>query len=133
MPDGTGPDQLGCGAHTDYGAITLLLPDGNPGLEVRRRDGTWLKVRAPAGALVVNLGDMLARWTNDRYISTPHRVISPTTAPRYSVPVFVNPDYDAVVSCVPSCVTEERPCRYEPVVAGEYLVSRFDDTYPYRG
>ena len=93
------------GGHTDYGAITLLATDGRPGLEVRRRDGTWLPVEAPAGSLVVNLGDLLARWTNDRYVSTPHRVVSAGGAERLSIPFFVNPDPATAVICIPSCVT----------------------------
>lgn len=125
-------DVLGCGAHTDYGLVTLLLTDGVDGLELRRRDGTWVRPQVPDGALVVNLGDMLARWTNDRYVSTPHRVTNPTGRHRYSVPFFVNPDADAVVEVMPSCVSGDEPARYEPVRAGDYLASRFDETHAYR-
>jgi isopenicillin N synthase-like dioxygenase len=114
------------GGHTDYGAITLLATDGVPGLEVRRRNGVWAPVDAPAGSLVVNLGDMLARWTNDRYVSTPHRVVS-SGEERWSVPLFVNPDPDTLIECIPSCVTPERPCRYSPITAGEFLQARIDD------
>ena len=113
------------GGHTDYGAITLLAIDGGPGLEVCRRDGSWAPVDAPAGSLIVNLGDMLARWTNDRYVSTPHRVVS-TGHERLSIPFFVNPDPDTVVECIPSCVTQEHPCRYEPITAGEFVQARID-------
>jgi isopenicillin N synthase-like dioxygenase len=125
-------DVLGCGTHTDYGLVTLLLTDGVDGLEVRRRDGTWVRPQVPDGALVVNLGDMLARWTNDRYVSTPHRVTNPTGRHRYSVPFFVNPDADAVVEVMPSCVSGDEPARYEPVRAADYLASRFDETHAYR-
>lgn len=117
--------QLLTGGHTDYGAITLLATDGVPGLEVRLLDGTWAPVEAPAGSVVVNLGDMLARWTNDRYVSTPHRVVS-TGDERYSVPFFVNPDPQTEVACIPTCVTDEQPCRYEPITAGEFLQARID-------
>lgn len=126
------PDVLGCGAHTDYGLITLLAVDDVAGLEVQRRDGTWLAVDVPDGAMVVNLGDMLARWTNDRYVSTPHRVANPETRDRYSVPFFVNPDADAVVEPMPSCVSSANPARYEPIRASDYLASRFDATHSYR-
>jgi isopenicillin N synthase-like dioxygenase len=113
--------------HTDYGLITLLATDGVGGLEVRSRDGEWSKVIAPPRSLVVNLGDMLARWTNDRYVSTPHRVVAPVEHDRFSVPFFVNPDPATIVSCVPSCVSDVRPCRYPPVSAGEFLAQRIRD------
>ena len=111
--------------HTDYGAITLLAVDGLSGLEVLR-SGVWTPVAAPAGSLIVQLGDMLARWTNDRYQSTPHRVVGSSGTDRYSIPFFVNPDPLTVVTTIPSCITAERPERYEPVTAGEFLVSRID-------
>ena len=112
--------------HTDYGAITLLAVDGLSGLEVLR-DGAWTPVSAAAGSVLVQLGDMLARWTNDRYRSTPHRVVGSSGTDRYSIPFFVNPDPRTVVSTIPSCVTAERPERYESVTAGEFLVSRIDN------
>ena len=117
--------------HTDYGAITLLAVDGLSGLEVLHGD-RWTPVAAPAGSLIVQLGDMLARWTNDYYRSTPHRVVASFDADRFSIPFFVNPDPSTVVSTIGSCVTAERPERYEPVTAGEFLVSRIDSpTEPY--
>lgn len=111
--------------HTDYGAITLLAVDGVSGLEVLS-EGAWTPVAAGPGSLIVQLGDMLARWTNDRYRSTPHRVVGSSGADRFSIPFFVNPDPQTVVSAIDSCVTAERPERYEPVTAGEFLVSRID-------
>lgn len=112
--------------HTDYGAITLLATDATPGLEVKPIDTRWTPVEAPAGSLVINLGDMLARWTNDRYRSTPHRVVGPAAGERFSIPYFINPDPSTIVECIPTCVTSDRPCCYEPVTAGEYLASRID-------
>jgi isopenicillin N synthase-like dioxygenase len=112
--------------HTDYGAITLLATDGVPGLEVRPIDRPWTPVEAPAGSLVVNLGDMLARWSNDVYRSTPHRVVGPARGDRYSIPFFVNPDPATVVETIGSCVSPERPLSYEPVTAGEFLAARID-------
>jgi isopenicillin N synthase-like dioxygenase len=123
--------QLG-GAHSDYGCLTLLLTDGVPGLQLLRRDDTWVDVGASAGELIVNLGDLLGRWTNDLYRSTKHRVQSPTDRHRYSVPVFVDPGYDTYVEVLDSCIDATRPARYEPVGAGDYLRSRFDDTFAYR-
>lgn len=118
------------GAHTDYGAITLLATDGVPGLEVRPIYGDWLPVQAPPGSFVVNLGDMLARWTNLRYRSTPHRVVAVTDGARLSVPFFVNPSPDTQVTCIPSCVDDEHPCRFDPITAGEFLQGRIDGTIP---
>jgi isopenicillin N synthase-like dioxygenase len=122
----SGPDVL-TDPHTDYGLITLLATDGVAGLEVRPLGGEWTMVQAPARSLVINLGDMLARWTNDRYMSTPHRVSAPPSRDRYSVPFFVNPDLTTTVSCLPACVSTERPCRYQPVTAGEFLAQRIAD------
>ncbi len=111
--------------HTDYGAITVLAVDGRPGLEVLHQ-GAWKPVAAPAGSLIVQLGDMLARWTNDRYRSTPHRVVGSSGADRFSIPFFVNPDPQTVVSVIGSCVTADNPARYGPVTAGEFLAERID-------
>jgi isopenicillin N synthase-like dioxygenase len=116
--------EVATAPHTDYGAITLLATDGVDGLEVFPRGGPWTPVVAPAGGLVVNLGDMLARWTNHRYASTPHRVLAPVDRSRYSVPFFVNPDAGTVVDCLPSCVDADQPRSYEPVTAGEFLAMR---------
>lgn len=122
--------QLGCGAHTDYGLITLLAVDGVSGLEVCGRDGSWTPVSAPHGALVVNLGDLLARWTNERYVSTPHRVRA-VPQDRCSMPFFVNPDADVLVEAIPSCVPVGQQPRWPPVVAGAYLHERFAATHEY--
>jgi isopenicillin N synthase-like dioxygenase len=73
---------------------------------------------------------MLARWTNLRYASTPHRVVPVTDRPRFSVPFFVNPDADTTVECIPSCVDDAHPCRFEPITAGAFLQGRIDGTIP---
>lgn len=124
--------QLGCGAHTDYGSVTVLADDGIGGLQVMRRDGDWIDVSVPSDALVVNLGDLMAIWTNDRWISNPHRVINPPDTDRYSMPLFVTPPFHAVISCLPSCLNQGETPRYEPQEAGPYLLSRFDATHSYR-
>jgi len=117
------------GAHTDYGAITLLATDGVPGLEVRPRgSAAWVPIAAPPDSFVVNLGDMLARWTNLHYRSTPHRVVAVSDESRISVPFFVNPDPTTVVECIPSCVDDEHPCAFAPITAGEFLQGRIDGT-----
>ncbi|MEM9606181.1 MAG: 2-oxoglutarate and iron-dependent oxygenase domain-containing protein [Actinomycetota bacterium] len=124
--------QLGAGAHSDYGCVTLLYSDGTPGLQLQNADGEWIDAVVPADALVVNLGDLMQRWTNDRYRSTVHRVLPPVGTDRYSVPVFVTGDWDAVVETLPSCITDDAPKQYETVLAGEYLQRRFDETFAYR-
>ena len=128
----TSADQLGCGAHSDYGCLTLLYGDGTPGLQLMTVGGEWIDVTVPDGALIVNLGDLLMRWTNDRYRSTKHRVIPPTERDRFSVPVFFNPEWHTEVRCFDHTVTADRPPRYAPVLSGEYLQSRYDDTFVYR-
>ena len=121
------PGQLGCGAHTDYGTITLLADDGIGGLQVRQRSGEWTDVVVPDEHLVVNLGDLMAIWTNDRWVSNPHRVVNPPGVHRYSSPLFVEPPYHLEIRCL----LDEEP-RHEPVVVGPYMLGRFDGTHAYR-
>jgi isopenicillin N synthase-like dioxygenase len=117
--------QMRMGAHTDYGVLTVLLADDVGGLQVFR-DGVWHEVPTPRGAFVCNLGDMLARWTNDRWISTLHRVVPPPvdstgTARRRSIARFLDCPPDLLVETISSCIDDEHPPRYEPVNAGEWL------------
>ena len=123
---------IGAGAHTDYGNVTLLATDGVAGLQVRPRDGDWIDAPAlPAGAFICNIGDCLMRWTNDVYVSTPHRVLRPARE-RYSIALFLDPNPDALVSAIPSCVPAGESPRYAPITAQAYLQSRFDATYATR-
>lgn len=123
----------GAGAHTDYGCVTLLLQDDIGGLEVKHRNGEWLQATPMEGALVVNIGDLMQRWTNDEYTSTAHRVrASQAGVHRYSVPFFVEPDYETTVACVPSCQSSDQPAKYDPIYSGDWIQSRFDATYSYR-
>ncbi len=127
-PDAGGSLPVPNRPHTDYGLITLLATDGVPGLEVKAIGAGWTPITAPNGSLIVNLGDMLARWTNDLYRSTPHRVVGPATGDRVSIPFFINPSPLTVVDCLPSCVGDEDRPRYEPTTAAEFLASRIDST-----
>jgi isopenicillin N synthase-like dioxygenase len=122
---------FGAGAHTDWGAITALAQDDHGGLEVRMPDGRWVAAPPVPGALVINLGDMIPRWTNDHYRSNPHRVrnLHSGGAPRYSIPFFYSPDHDAPVVPVATCVSPERPARYAPCSAGEHLSEMYRKTY----
>jgi len=119
-------DQYGIGPHTDYGILTVLLTDATPGLEVVTPSGDWRPVRAVPGALVVNIADMLAQWTNDHWRSTLHRVVAiqareGLTVRRRSLPFFHEGDYDMVVECLPTCCGPNDPAKYPPVLAGEHV------------
>ena len=131
-PEHFEPGQIGAGEHTDYGNITLLATDDAGGLEVRTRSGDWISPPTIPGALICNIGDCLMRWTNDVYVSTPHRVVNPMGRERYSIAFFLDPNPDAVVNCLSSCVTAERPARYAPTTGAAYLKSRLDATYSHR-
>jgi isopenicillin N synthase-like dioxygenase len=120
--------QMRMGQHTDYGIVTILLADPVPGLQVFR-DAAWHDVVPPPGAFVCNIGDMLARWTNDRWTSTRHRVVPPPAdadgpVRRRSIARFLDCEPDLVVECIPSCTSADHPARYEPVVAGEWLMAK---------
>jgi isopenicillin N synthase-like dioxygenase len=119
----------GAGEHTDYGSLTILLTDGVGGLEVRRRDGTWVKAPPIASAFVCNIGDCLMRWSNDTYVSTPHRVTSPLGRDRYSIAFFFDPNPDALIECLPGCSAPEQPPKYPPILAADYLTQRLVATY----
>ena len=122
------PAAAGAGSHTDYGNVTLLATDGVAGLQVRARDGQWIDAPALPGAFICNIGDCLMRWTNDVYVSTPHRVMPPPRE-RYSIALFFDPNPDAIVSAIASCVAPGAAPKYPPVAAADYLQSRFDATY----
>lgn len=121
--------QIGAGTHTDYGNITILLPDAVGGLEVQRRDGVWLKAPTINGAFVCNIGDCLMRWTNDTYVSTPHRVVNATGRERFSIAFFLDPNPDAEVACMPACTSAGRSPKYAPISGADYLKSKLDASY----
>lgn len=123
--------QAGAGTHTDYGNVTLLATDGVAGLQVQRRGGGWIDVPPLPGAFVCNIGDCLMRWSNDVYVSTPHRVLPPRRE-RYSIAFFLDPNPDALVSALPGCVPPGEAPKYPPVTAADYLQQRFAATYGQR-
>ncbi len=125
------PDEKGCGAHTDFGAVTFLLQDDAGGLQVwDERDG-WIYAPPIAGAYVVNLGDMMARWTNDRYRSTRHRVVNLSGRERYSIPFFYDGRADYVISCLPGCLEPGEQPKYPPITAGAHLEERIRESYAF--
>ena len=131
QPTGMGEDQFGVAPHTDYGCITLLWQDDVGGLEVRRRDGQWISAPPVPGAFVINVGDLLARWSNDRFASTPHRVVNRSTGERLSIATFYDPSYDAQVD-PRDLGLHGATALYEPVAAGDYILGRINDSMSYR-
>ena len=122
--------QMGAGAHTDYGMLTLLMQDDVGGLEVRDDAGQWHPVPPRPGAIVINSGDLLERWSNGRYRSTCHRV-KPVVGDRerYSIALFVDPDSETGVVALPSCVSDENPPRFPPTTAGQHLQEKIEATH----
>jgi isopenicillin N synthase-like dioxygenase len=123
------PEEKGCGAHTDWGAITYLLQDDAGGLQVWDESRGWIDAPPVTGAYVLNLGDLIARWTNDRFRSTLHRVINRSGLERYSVPFFFTgrPDHDVV--CLPTCLAEGESPKYPPTTTLEHLKTMYDRSY----
>ena len=121
------PGQVRMGAHTDYGIVTVLYGDRVPGLEIVAPDGEWHPVMPEEGLFLINLGDLLAQWTNDRWRSTVHRVVPPVgdgPARRRSAAFFHDGNYDARVECLPTCLAPGASPRYPPVTAGEHLMAK---------
>jgi isopenicillin N synthase-like dioxygenase len=125
-------DQFGVAPHSDYGCITLLWQDDNGGLQVRNlASDSWIDAHPIPGTLVVNVGDLLARWTNDRFRSTLHRVINRSGRERYSIATFVDPNFATVID-PRDLGTAAVECRYEPVRTGDYILGRFNQSFGYR-
>lgn len=121
------PGQQRMGAHTDYGVVTVLWADGSPGLEVLGPDGRWHAVAPAPGSLLINLGDLTAEWTNDRWRSTLHRVVPPDgqgPGRRRSTAFFFDGNWDAKIECISTCTDVDHPSKYPPVVAGEHLMAK---------
>ena len=131
--DETVPEQFGTGAHTDGGFLTLLVQNGVGGLQIRRTDGTWIDAPVLPGKFLVNTGDMIKRWTNDRFLSTPHRVLNTSGTERYSMAFFFDPHLDRVLECLPTCLKSGDTPRYEPVTYGQYLEEFLNANYFHRG
>jgi isopenicillin N synthase-like dioxygenase len=124
------PGQLRAGAHTDYGTLTILRQDAVGGLEVLDAGGSWTGVESVAGAFVINIGDLMARWTNDQWRSTLHRVVDPpgaaaSQARRQSMPYFQNANWSAEITCLPTCLAAGETAKYAPVLAGPHLMAKF--------
>jgi isopenicillin N synthase-like dioxygenase len=123
------PGQVRSQAHVDFATLTILYQDDAPGgLQIYERGLGWRDIPAVEGSYVVNLGDLMARWTNERWVATPHRVVNPPAehamTQRISIPFFHQPNHDAIIEAIPTCVSEDRPVRYRPVTAGEWAAER---------
>ncbi len=117
-------DSIGAFPHSDYGVMTLLAQDPSGGLELKKPDESWVGAPFIPGTFVVNIGDLMARWTNDVYRSNQHQVVNRLATERYSIPFFFNPNHRALVECIPSCTGPSRPPLYPPVGAGEYVANK---------
>lgn len=127
-PDEVPEDAVRAAEHGDINLITLLMGASADGLQVLRRDGKWIPITALPNQIVVNVGDMLARLTNNRLKSTIHRVVNPPKekmgASRYSIPFFMHPRSDMDLTCLPSCIDADHPKQYEDMTAGQFLDER---------
>jgi isopenicillin N synthase-like dioxygenase len=129
------PGQLRAGVHTDLGLFGMVNQSNNiAGLEVRDRQGHWIAPPTLREGFICNLGDLIARWTNRRWVSTPHRVANPSASMgensrRTSLVYFTIPNYDAVIECLPTCVDEGRPPHFEPITVDAYRRDRFARTF----
>ena len=124
------PGQQRMGAHTDYGIVTVLFAEPVAGLQIVAPDGQWIDVIPAEGAMVINLGDLTAQWTNDEWRSTVHRVVPPPAAlgggpaVRRSAAFFLDGNWDAVIECLPTCTSVDKPPKYAPVTAGQHLMAK---------
>jgi len=122
-------NQFGIAPHTDSNFMTFLAQSDIPGLQVRMTDGDWLDVPYLPGSFAVNSGDMMQRWTNHRFKSTPHRALPPVGRPRYAIPYFFGPHLDTEVACLPTCQGPGNPARYPPITYAAYLAWWYDANY----
>jgi len=126
-PPSTAADEaeqrFGVAPHTDFGVLTLLLQDNSGGLQVQNKSGEWIEAPPIVGTLVCNIGDLLARWSNNRFASTLHRVVNRSARARYSIPVFFDPHTDTIIDPVDLGVSKQKS-EYDPVTAGQHISSR---------
>jgi isopenicillin N synthase-like dioxygenase len=123
-------NQFGIAPHTDANFLTFLAQSDVPGLQVRMPDGEWIDVPYVPGSYAVNTGDMMLRWTNGRFKSTPHRALPPVGRHRYAIPFFLGPHLDTVIACLPTCQGPDRPAQYPPISYDAYLRWWYEANYP---
>ena len=123
------PEQFGQGPHTDNSFITFLAREDTPGLAVRLPSGEWLAPPLVEGTFLVNLGNIMKRWSNDRFLSTPHGVVNDSGRDRYSIAFFYSPSITAQIEVLPSCVSAARPAQYPPAVYGDLVKAFYSANY----
>ena len=123
------PNQFGIAPHTDANFLTFLAQSDVPGLQVRTPSGDWVDVPYVPGSYAVNTGDMMVRWTNGRFKSTPHRALPPVGRHRYAIPFFLGPHMDTVIACLPTCQSAPNPPRFEPITYEAYLTWWYEQNY----
>ena len=131
QPDDAAEDQFGVAPHTDFGVLTVLCQDEIGGLEIQRRNGSWAAMPPIPGTLVVNIGDLLERWSNRRYRSTVHRVINASGRERLSLVLAYDPNFETLVDPRAFCAEDETP-HNDPITCGDYLLWRFAKAFSYR-
>lgn len=131
QPASVGADRFGVAPHTDYGVLTVLWQDSNGGLEVRNCQGEWIPALPIENTFVINIGDLLQRWTNDRYVSNPHRVINRSGNERYSMILFYDPDPGTSVDPAELALPDRLAAKYPPIACGDYIKERFVEAFDY--
>ena len=124
--------RIGAGAHTDFGCLTIVAQDPIGGLQVRNSAKRWIDAPYVPGSFIVNIGDMMERWTNGLFASTLHRVINVSGRDRYSLPFFFDPDFNAELTVLETCTGPGNPPKYPPTTGGQHLLDRIDATFGYR-
>ena len=122
-------DEFGIAPHTDTSFLTLLAPNEVPGLSIRAQNGGWIEPSPPDGAFMVNGGQLLLRWTNDRFLATPHRAVNRTGGERYALAFFCDANIDWPVAAVPTCVGPDDPPKYETTYYTDYMIGYQARTY----
>lgn len=122
-------NQFGIAPHSDANFLTFLAQTGVPGLQLRAPDGAWVDVPYVPGSFAVNSGDIMRRWSNGRFKSTPHRALPPKAGHRYAIPFFFGPDFDAAIECLPTCHGPSDPPCWPPIVYGDWLSAWLEANY----
>jgi len=129
QPPGAPADEFGIAPHTDTSFLTLLAPNEVPGLAIRTQRGEWIEPPAIPGAFLVNGGQLLRRWTNDRFLATPHRAVNRSSGERYALAFFCDAAADWPVAAVPTCIGPDNPPKYETTTYTDYMIRYQAQTY----